>query len=231
VVGRDPEIVGMRPPALARIAANFLGIFDMAAGLRTMVINAAGRLTPSEATFVPDTERPKVFRTARIWCAIYAATVAASIATRSILPAMFIGLPRLFGAWHHLLTGLIQHCGLMEDVTDHRLNTRTVYMNPISRFIYWNMNYHVEHHMFPMVPYHALPKLHAIAKADLPAPSPSMLSAYREFLPVLFRQRREPEYCIERRVPSPTAVEPNSVQPGVGRNGPSSANLQIGTSP
>ena len=35
---------------------------------------------------------------------------------------------------------------------------RTVLMNPVSRFIYWNMNYHVEHHMFPMVPYHALPQ-------------------------------------------------------------------------
>ena len=37
---------------------------------------------------------------------------------------------------------------------------RTVYMNPVLRFLYWNMNYHIEHHMFPMVPYHALPKLH-----------------------------------------------------------------------
>ena len=55
-----------------------------------------------------------------------------------------------------------QHAGLAEDVLDHRLNCRTVYMNPISRFIYWNMNYHVEHHMFPMVPYHALPRLHRV---------------------------------------------------------------------
>ena len=31
--------------------------------------------------------------------------------------------------------------------------TRTVYMNPISRFIYWNMNYHIEHHMYPLVPF------------------------------------------------------------------------------
>jgi fatty acid desaturase len=45
-------------------------------------------------------------------------------------------------------------------------------MNPISRFLYWNMNYHVEHHMFPMVPYHALPKLHETIKHDLPAPDP-----------------------------------------------------------
>ena len=65
---------------------------------------------------------------------------------------MIIGLPRMYGAWHGVLTGLLQHGGLADNVTDHRLNSRTVLMNPVSRFIYWNMNYHVEHHMFPMVP-------------------------------------------------------------------------------
>ena len=38
-------------------------------------------------------------------------------------------------------------------------------MNPLFRFIYWNMNYyHVEHHMFPMVPYYRLAELHEIMK-------------------------------------------------------------------
>ena len=37
------------------------------------------------------------------------------------------------------------------------------------------MNYHVEHHMFPMVPYHALPRLHELIKHDLPAPTPSIV--------------------------------------------------------
>ena len=31
-------------------------------------------------------------------------------------------------------------------------------MMPVHRYLYWNMNYHVEHHMFPLVPYHALPE-------------------------------------------------------------------------
>jgi hypothetical protein len=35
---------------------------------------------------------------------------------------------------------------LYEDMFDHRLNSRTVYLNPVFRF---------QHHMFPMVPYHA----------------------------------------------------------------------------
>ena len=129
----------------------------------------------------------------------YGATVVACLLTRSILPAMFIGLPRLYGAWHHLITGLTQHSGLAEDVTDHRLNTRTVYMNPISRFIYLNMNYHIEHHMFPMVPYYSLPALHAEIKDDLPPPSPSIAAAFREFVPVMLRQRTDPGFYLDRR--------------------------------
>jgi fatty acid desaturase len=204
IVGRDPEIAAMRPPAAARMLLNFVGIPDMFAGISRMLLNASGRLDPEEATFVPASEAPKVIRVARIWTAIYAATIALAAATGSILPLMVIGLPRLYGAWHFILTGYLQHAGLADNVTDHRLNSRTVLINPVSRFIYWNMNYHVEHHMFPMVPYHRLPDLHARIRHDLPAPSPSMWAAYREVLPVLARQLRYEDVFLRRDLP-PTA--------------------------
>jgi fatty acid desaturase len=204
IVGRDPEIAAMRPPAAARMLFNVVGIPDMIAGLSRMLLNASGRLDPEEATFVPESEASKVIRVARIWTAIYAATIALALATGSILPLMVIGLPRLYGAWHFILTGYLQHAGLADNVTDHRLNSRTVYMNPVSRFIYWNMNYHVEHHMFPMVTYHRLPDLHARIRHDLPAPSPSMWAAYREVLPVLRRQLRYEDVFLRRDLP-PTA--------------------------
>jgi fatty acid desaturase len=75
-------------------------------------------------------------------------------------------------------------------------------MNPVFRFLYWNMNYHVEHHMFPMVPYHALPRLHAEVAADMPTPYPSLLAAYREIVPTLLRQLREPDYYVRRELPA-----------------------------
>ncbi|KJS10992.1 MAG: fatty acid desaturase [Hoeflea sp. BRH_c9] len=204
IVGLDPEIVFMRPPELARILLNFFGVIDAFNAMSAMLRNAFGIISAEERTFVPDTEQPKVIFIARVWFAIYAAVIALAISTGSILPLMLVGLPRLYGAWHHVMTGLLQHGGLAENVIDHRLNSRTVYMNPLSRFIYWNMNYHVEHHMFPMIPYHALPELHALIKDDLPAPNTSILDGYREMWPAVLRQLRYEDYFVRRELP-PTA--------------------------
>ena len=109
----------------------------------------------------------------------------------------------------HRCVGLTQHAGLAEDVLDHRLNARTVYMNPIFRFLYWNMNYHVEHHLFPTVPYHALPKLHEAIKADCPEPYPSSIAAYREIIPALARQLKDPTYFVRRELPDTARSVPH----------------------
>ena len=205
IVGRDPELNLMRPPDLLRAAGNFIGVFDVFwLAIPEMLRNASGRLTVSEKTFIPETEHGKVILAARTWLAIYVLTIGLSISLGSILPLMLIGLPRLYGCWHMVMAGLLQHGGLADDVTDHRLNSRTVYMNPVSRFIYWNMNYHVEHHMFPMVPYHALPRLHDTIKHDLPAPNPSILHGFREMIPAFVRQLRYEDYYVKRELP-PTA--------------------------
>jgi fatty acid desaturase len=202
IVGRDPEIAIMRPPVFFKIIGNFFGIFDAYAGWSRMLLNASGHLDPEEATYVLASDKPRIVRVARIWVVIYAATIALALWMGSILPLMVIGLPRLYGAWHHIMTGLLQHGGLADNVTDHRLNSRTVLMNPVSRFIYWNMNYHVEHHMFPMVPYHALPRLHELIKHDLPEPDASIAAAFAKMWPALRRQLANEEYFLHRDLPS-----------------------------
>ena len=183
IVGRDPEIITPRPPDFTALLLNILNLKGGSGELASVACHAFGRLSEEEKSFVPAMEYPKVVRTACIWLAILAAVVALSIVTGSPLPLMLVGLPPFYGAWFHLFTGLIQHVGLAEDVLDHRLNSRTVRMNPVLRFLYWNMNYHVEHHMFLMVPYHALPRLHAAIANDLPYVYPSVLAAYREIVP------------------------------------------------
>jgi fatty acid desaturase len=201
IVGRDPEIAAMRPARLARLLSNLLGLQATAAQLRLMVVHASGRLTAEERTFVPETEQRKVLLTSRIWLLIYAATIAACVVTSSVIPILLIGGPRIYGAWLELIFGLTQHAGLGENVLDHRLNTRTIRMNPVSRFLYWNMNYHVEHHLFPMIPYHRLPELHEEIKHDLAPAYPSLWAAYKEIVPAVLRQLKDQTYYVRRELP------------------------------
>ncbi len=202
IVGRDPEIAVMRPPVLAKVMLGFFGIPGVFKDWGRMLAYAfAGRVGAEEATFIPQSEHHKVIRVARIWTLIYAATIAVALVNWSILPLLIIGLPRLYGGWQHVMVGILQHGGLADNVLDHRLNSRTVLMDPINRFLYWNMNYHIEHHMFPMVPYHALPRLHALIKDDLPAPNPGIIAAYREMWPTLRRQLQNENHFIKRSLP------------------------------
>lgn len=201
IVGRDPEIVAMRPPKLRIILLNLFGIYDVPQGLWRMILDAMGRHSEEEMSFIPQGEHYKLALIARIWVLIYALVIGLALLSNSIVPLLIIGLPRVYGAWHHVLTGVLQHAGLADNVIDHRLNSRTVYMNPISRFIYWNMNYHIEHHMYPMVPYHKLPQLHELLKDDFPATSTSMWQAYHEVIPILRKQLNNEEYFLTRELP------------------------------
>ncbi len=198
IVGRDPEIVEPRPPAVGKM---LLGLLQIPHALKTgkaVLRHASGRLGADEQTFIPASEWPKIILTARIWLAIWLAVIGVAVYIQSWLPVMFVILPVFYGGWLSYLFGVSQHVGLAEDSLDHRTNCRTIYMNPVLRFIYMNMNYHLEHHMYPMVPYHALPQLHEAIKHDCPAPYRSLLEAYREIIPTLLRQRNDPSYFVQR---------------------------------
>jgi Na+-transporting NADH:ubiquinone oxidoreductase subunit F len=207
IVGRDPEIAVPRPPNLKAIILSFFNLVVYPKYFRRILMHSIGKMAEAERTFVPESEYPAVYRRARVYVAVYAAAFALAIYSRSLLPLMFIGLAPLFGTWLLVVYGLTQHAGLAENVLDHRLNCRTVHMNRISRYLYWNMNYHIEHHMFPLVPYHALPKLHAIVRDDCPTPYPSLLSAWREIIRVLPRQLNDPAYHVKRKLPDPRPRE------------------------
>ncbi len=201
IVGRDPEIAVPVPPNLKRIFLSFFNLDVYPKYFSRILLHTLGRMSAEEKTFIPASEFPKIYIRARIYLALYALAIGISIYTRSPLPILLIVVPHLFGSWLRVLYGLTQHAGLAENVLDHRLNCRTVYMNPINRYLYWNMNYHVEHHMFPLVPYHALLRLHEATKSDCPQPYPSLFAAWREIIPTVLRQIKDPAYHVRRKLP------------------------------
>ena len=203
IVGRDPEIPTPRPPDILAICMLFFNIRNYPRYFKHIVLHSLGRMTADEKTYIPESEFPKVFQRARIYVAIYATVIALSIYYRSLLPLFLVPLTLLFGTWLGILFSFTNHAGLSENVLDHRLNSRTFYTNPVNRFLYWNMNYHVEHHMFPLVPYHALPKLHEAVKDDCPAPYPTLVAVWREIIPTMLRQVKDPGYYVRRKLPEP----------------------------
>jgi MocE subfamily Rieske [2Fe-2S] domain protein len=211
IVGRDPEIAVPRPPDLKSIVLSFFDLKVYPKYFRRVIMHSLGRMAAEEKTFVPASEFPKVYARARIYAVIYLSVVGLCVWERSLLPLFFIGLPNLFGTWLLVTYGLTQHAGLAENVLDHRLNCRTVYMSPVNRYLYWNMNYHVEHHMFPLVPYHALPRLHAAVKDDCPTPYPSLYAAWREIVPAVLRQVKDPACHVKRKLPEPKPKERQAI--------------------
>jgi fatty acid desaturase len=82
--------------------------------------------------------------------------------------------------WLSKLLALIQHYGMQPNVDDFRLNSRTVLLNPFVAFLYWQMNYHVEHHMYPGVPFYNLKKLRGRIEQDLPPACDGVIGVLRE---------------------------------------------------
>ncbi len=208
IVGRDPEIIAPRPPSWIHIIPIPLRFDDYYLKLKTLVRRSFGHLDKSERDYIDPSDFKKVVWEARIYLLLTLLIWGLSVllwtlgyGIYSLLPAVLIGWPIIYGRLLDLLLGATQHLGLHEDVLDYRLNTRTFRTNFFLQFIYWNINYHLEHHMYPMVPYHALPKLHQEIKADCPAASPSFYAAVKETLGAMWKQCKDPTYTVHKPLP------------------------------
>ena len=60
--------------------------------------------------------------------------------------------------------------------------TRTITSTRFFSFLNINLNYHLEHHLFPGVPWYNLPKVHRILLDDYKAAGSSIYSSYSRFM-------------------------------------------------
>ena len=203
--GTDLEIEFDRPPKLLVGLLNVLfSILRTANNLAHTVqdaLNPLVQLSNPTRICVPPGERRKVVWSARANLACYLGVIGLAIIIHSWWPIVFIFGARLVATYIGVVSA-VHHGGLAENVPDWRLNTRTVLAGPVTRLLHWNMNYHLEHHMYPTVPFHALPQLHGLIGPGCPAPYKSTISAWREMLPTLIKQQRVPDYFVLRSVPA-----------------------------
>lgn len=201
ITGVDPEIAVPRPPKLLLV---LLDCFYLRMGfyaVRNLLMHTVGIPAKEVRAYVPDSELQRMFWSARAVLVLQLIPVVLAIALHSWLPVLFFGLPRFYGAIVGWVFIALQHVGLAQDVWDHRLNTRSLRFNFILSYLYMHMENHVEHHMYPLVPFHALPRLRERVKGRLPAPYRGLIHGSRELLPVLFQQKKNPGVYIHRPLP------------------------------
>ncbi|WP_210530387.1 fatty acid desaturase [Rubellimicrobium arenae] len=202
-VGYDPEIMVTRPADLVRIASDFFFLMSAKGELKGILLHSFGIRSANSQYYVPESEWPKVIWSSRLYLAALLGVGAWCVALGNVVPLLFIWGPRVYANWLNFFGFLSQHAGLAEDSHDHRLNTRTFIMNPVGEFLYANLNYHIEHHVHPLIPYYNLPVLHRMVQSQLPQTYTSLWDVTREVLPAMWRQAHDPGYFVQRDVPSP----------------------------
>jgi len=106
-----------------------------------------------------------------LWAARFGTT---SLVLTWLLPSL-LGPPCLYFVQMH------EHAACALD-PDGLSNTRTTLTSPLINFVMWNMGYHAEHHLYTIIPFHALPKAHKLLKHALVNVSDGHISVHRQVL-------------------------------------------------
>jgi fatty acid desaturase len=162
---KDPELLVMPPlTSVPRLLVAFSGALQVAGRLRLLLRHAiTGVVT---VPWVPVEKRRLVVTEARLYLLSYGLLFAGSVALQSWALLLTWIVPLLIGQFFLRPYLFTEHtgCGTARSAFD---NTRTTYTNGLLRWFAWNMPYHVEHHAYPSVPFHALPRLNALVGARI----------------------------------------------------------------
>jgi len=94
-------------------------------------------------------------------------------------------IPLLIAAQLTNVRGLAEHT--LTTSNNVFTETRTVTSNRFVSFMMNNLNYHLDHHLFPGVPWYNLQRLHAILKDEYKAAGSSIYTSYTAFLIDFFK--------------------------------------------
>jgi fatty acid desaturase len=186
---------------------NPIGLYDR---IRSVIRLSLGIVDGEwgNALFPPEdtAKRRALFNWARIILVGHALIVVVSLALGLWMIPIIVTLAAFYGQGFQYLFNEAQHIGLSDRVNDYRLNTRTILVNPFIRFLYWNMNYHIEHHMFAAVPCYNLRRLHALIEHDLPHSPNGLVETWSVIIPIIRQQRVDADYKFVPELPEHSRV-------------------------
>ncbi len=144
--------------------------------------------------------RKKSINWARLMVLFHVALIVVSIVFKLWLLPVLVTFAPFIANWLRYFVGVPMHTGLRDNVPDFRLCVRTITLDPISKFLYWRMSWHLEHHMFAAVPCYNLARLHRTVAADMPKPR-TLVGAWREMRQTWKQQQRDPAHQYDTPLP------------------------------
>ena len=170
----DPEQATPKPANAGQFLWYVTGLATWWSALKGLVERSRGVLR--EPFYATDRVRRSVILESRWVLAIYAVALLASIAAGSTLLLWYWIVPALLGQPMLRLYLLAEHSACPRG-PDMLANSRTTYTNALMRFLAWNMPFHAEHHAWPSIPFHALPRTNALIRDRLRTTAPSYRAA------------------------------------------------------
>jgi len=158
-----------------------------------------------------DPRRKQMIRWARVVLPLYAALIVVFSVTHLWVLIYLVIFGNFFATFLGRLTFAIQHMGLDENVPDWRMVCHTVKVHPVIGWLYWHMNYHIEHHMYAAVPCYNLPKFHELIKANLPEGPEGFINGLKLVGEIKKKQAEDPNFIYVPKFPA-TATPPKNKQ-------------------
>jgi fatty acid desaturase len=140
---------------------------------------------------------------------IHAAVAAAAIVFHVWWLLAFFTLAWQIGSPIEILWHATKHIARPYNVNDHRLNTRSIRVSGFIKLIFWGLDDHVDHHLYPVVPSRNLPKLHKILEKDLPDPD-NIFGCWAEMFEISREKDQDPRrefVSVKGREAAPSALE------------------------
>jgi fatty acid desaturase len=175
---RDPELATPKPATVAQYLWQVSGLPYWRERILTTLRHAGGR---AAEPFVAPHARPRIVREARLLLGTYALLALGSLVARSDLLLVLWVAPALLGQPFLRMVLLAEHTGCPL-VPEMLRNARTTRTTGLLRRLVWNMSYHAEHHAHPALPFHALPKAHALLKDRIAVQAEGYVAVQREIV-------------------------------------------------
>ncbi len=114
-------------------------------------------------------DRKKVARFAIFSLISHVAFATAAILSGHWFLVVLITLAPFYGAgFYGFYCSTHQHAGCDANHPDFRVSCGDAILDPFSSFMYWHMEYHIEHHMFAGIPCYNLPRFSRFVADQLP---------------------------------------------------------------